>query len=71
MNLTKVIEAQSDHSGTLPSVLFDEIAEFVDKNLHRSTHVDEIKNPKSTLSSKNFQYLVEGQSYTVINKFSK
>lgn len=71
MNLTKVIEAQSAHSGTLPSVLFDEIAEFVDKNLYRSTHIDEIKNPRSILRSENFQYLIDGQSYTVINKFFK
>jgi len=71
MNLTKVIEAQSTHSGTLPSVLFDEVAEFVDKNLHQSTHVDLIKNPQSIKRSENFQYLVDGLSYTVINKFFK
>lgn len=71
MNLTKVIEAQSDHSGTLPSALFDEVAQFVDKNLHQSTFVDEIKNPRSILRSENFQYLVDGLAYTVINKFFK
>lgn len=71
MNLTKAIEAQSDHSGTLPSVLFNEVAEFVDKNLHRSTFVDRIQNPRSILRSENFQYLIDGLAYTVINKFFK
>jgi len=69
MNLTKVIEAQSAHSGILPSVLFDEVAEFVDKNLHQSTLIDEIKYPQSIKRSENFQYLIEGLHYTVINKF--
>jgi len=71
MNLTKVIEAQSDHSGTLPSILFNEVAEFVDKNLHKSTFVDKIKTPQSIKRSENFQYLTEGLHYTVINKFFK
>lgn len=71
MNLTKVIEAQFEHSELTLEQLFNEIAEFVDKNLHKSTFVDEIKNPRSILRSENFQYLVDGQSYTVINKFFK
>lgn len=71
MNLTKVVEAQSDHSGTLPSALFDEIAEFVDKNLHQLTFVDCVENSRSILRSENFQYLIDGQSYIVINKFFK
>lgn len=71
MNLTKVIEAQSAHSGIIPSELFNEIAEFVDKNLHQSTFVDEVKNPQSIEKSENFQYLVDKMSYTVINKFFK
>ena len=71
MNLTKVIEAQSTHSGTLPSVLFNEIAEFTNANVAQLTFVDEIKSPRSILRSENFQYLIDGQSYAVINKFFK
>jgi len=73
IKLVRVIAEQAKYLKTENvELLYNEITDFlVDNKLNEFALVDEIKYPQKILKSDNFQYLIDGTSLTVKNKFFK